>query len=90
MKHNAEKAAALVTQAIRVCQDFALTPARAHLFAALAELNKVANKRDKREKLRLDLEKQLQAKREKEAERLKKLREKVRINTEFPNETEGS
>lgn len=50
MKHNAEKAMALVQQALAaVGGDFALSKARGYLTAALNEINHVQTKRKKRD-----------------------------------------
>ncbi len=50
MKKNAEKAAALVQQALNeVGGDFALSNARGYLMAAFNELNRTHNKRVKRD-----------------------------------------
>jgi len=51
MKKNAESAATYVQQALREAgSDFALANARRYLVAALDELTKVHNKREKRER----------------------------------------
>jgi hypothetical protein len=59
MKDNTERAAMLVSQALKLCNDFALSSAKSHLYVALQEINKVNKKRDKREIARLQIEKQL-------------------------------
>jgi hypothetical protein len=75
MKDNTERAAMLVSQALKLCNDFALSSAKSHLYVALQEINKVTKKRDKREIARLQIEKQLKERKEKEQAYRKKINE---------------
>jgi cell division FtsZ-interacting protein ZapD len=72
MKHNTEKTTELITQAIRLCNDFALSNAKSYLYAALNEIVKVNKKREIREKLQKQLDRQMQDKKLKEEQKRKK------------------
>jgi vacuolar-type H+-ATPase subunit I/STV1 len=77
MKQNAERAMMLVSQAIKLCDDFALSGAKSHLCAAMSEMTKVNKKRERREINQQQLEKQKIENKLKEDQRRKTLREQL-------------
>lgn len=77
MKQNTERAIMLISQAIKLCGDFALSNARSHLCAAMNEMNKVAKKRERREINQQQIDKQLKDNKLKEDLRKKKLKEQL-------------
>jgi hypothetical protein len=85
MKDNTERAIILISQALKLCNDFALSSAKSHLCIALQEINKVTKKRDRREITRMQIEKQLKERKEKEEAYRKKLNEidKDQMDTNF-------
>ena len=62
MKNNTEKAVMLISQAIGLCADFALSSAKRHLYSAITEINNVTKKRNKRESLKIQMDQQLNQK----------------------------
>lgn len=64
MKHNTEKATLLISQALKLCNDFSLSSTRSHLYFALQEIKKIDKKRNQRESLNLQMDKQLKQKKE--------------------------
>jgi hypothetical protein len=77
MKHNSERALMLISQAVKLCDDFALSLAKSHLCAALNEINKVTKKRERRETNLQQIEKQNRENKVKEELRRKKLKEQL-------------
>lgn len=63
-KDNTEKAESLINQAIKLCSDFTFSSARAYLYAAIREIDKVNKKRGRREAINLQIEKQFKQKKE--------------------------
>ena len=92
MKHNAQQAMVHISNALKLCIDFSMAPARAHLNAALVELTKVANKREKREVNRVQLEKTMRERQAQEQERRRKWLEtqKPEMNTNVEDKKQGS
>lgn len=77
MKQNTERAMMLISQAIKLCNDFSLTAAKSHLCAAMNEMNKVTKKRERREINQQQIEKQVKENKMKEDARRKMLREQL-------------
>lgn len=63
-KDNTEKAEVLINQAIKLCNDFTLSSARAYPYAAMREIDKVNKKRSRREMINLQIENQFKQKKE--------------------------
>lgn len=89
MKQNTERAMMLISQAIKLCNDFALSTAKSHLCSAMNEMTKVTKKRERREINQQQIIKQNQENKLKEDARRKALREQldkqmnVNINDNF-------
>lgn len=77
MKQNTERAMMLVSQAIKLCNDFALSAAKSHLCSAMNEMTKVTKKRERREVNQQQIAKQNQENKLKEDARRKALREQL-------------
>lgn len=86
MKHNAHEASMMISQAItRLGYDNNLAAARAHLVAALNEINKIIKKRDRRENTMMEIANKIKEEKDKKLREdlAKKAAEKKKLE-DFP------
>ena len=87
MKNNTEQITAYINQALRLCNDFALSNAKSHLYSAINEIANIEKKRKRRDDVQKQIEKQNQIKKLKEIEQRKKFLEQ--LNSQLDVNIEG-